>query len=563
MEAHDTRQVEGCKPCAAGRDATCVTRREFLVQAGGLSGIAMMGSLGVRTHAAAESPDALPELVSLNALELSHKIRSKQVSCVEVMKSYLAHIERYNPKVNAIVSLQPADTLLQQARERDAQLARGEVLGWMHGFPHAVKDLAATKGIRTSHGSPLLDSVPDHDEIFVERLRRNGVILVGKTNVPEMGFGSQSYNPVFGTTLNAYDQTKCAGGSSGGAAVSLALRMLPVADGSDMMGSLRNPAGYNNVFGFRTSYGRVPSLGGELFLHTLSVEGPMGRSVPDVAMLLSVMAGPDARVPFSIEQDPAIFTQPLKRDFHGTRIGWLGNFDGYLEMQPGILELCGKSFAAFESAGCIVEPARPEFSMETLWSAWLTLRHALSAGGLAALYNDPQKRTKLKPEIQWEIEGGLNISAMEFQRASSIRSDWYRALLKLFERYEYLLLPSAQVFPFDAQVHWPTEINGKKMDTYHRWMEVVLPATMAGLPAISVPVGFGPGGLPMGMQVIGRPHADLAVLQLAYAYEQAAPWTREHLPPLLTGRQSSSLFPNSIRKGTASATPIAAQKPLA
>jgi len=310
--------------------------------------------------------------------------------------------------------------------------------------------------------------------------------------------------------------------------------MLPVADGSDMMGSLRNPAAFNNVFGFRTSFGRVPGIGGELFLHTLSVEGPMGRSVSDVALLLSVMAGPDPRAPFSIEQDPQIFSQPLLRDFKGTRIGWLANYSAYLEMQPGILDLCQQSFKAFASAGCVVEPAKPDFDMAKLWDAWLTLRHCLSASGLASVYNDPAKRAKLKPEIQWEIEGGLNISAADFQHASQVRSDWYRALEKLFENYDYLLLPSAQVFPFDAQEHWPKEINGKKMDTYHRWMEVVIGPTMAGLPAINVPVGFGPSGLPMGMQVIGKPHADLAVLQIAHAYEQAAPWTRDHLPPPLT-----------------------------
>jgi len=515
----------------AQRRTEGVTRREFLAQAGSAAGAAMLGQFASTSRVVAAA--SLAELVSWNALELSQKIRAKQVSCVEVMRAYLEHIERINPKVNAIVSLQPADILLQQAKERDVQLARGEYLGWMHGFPHAVKDLAATKGIRTSNGSPLFDSVPDQDEIFVDRLRRNGVILIGKTNVPELGFGSQSYNPVFGTTLNAYDQTKCAGGSSGGAAVSLALRMLPVADGSDMMGSLRNPAAFNNVFGFRPSFGRVPSHGGELFLHTLSVEGPMGRSATDVALLLSVIAGADARAPFSIEQYPAMFTQPLKRDFNGTRIAWLGNFDGYLAMQSGVLELCQKSFKAFESFGCTVEPAKPDFDMAKLWEAWLTLRHSLSAGGLAAFYNDPAKRAKLKPEIQWEIEGGLKVTALEFQHASQIRSDWYRALLKLFQTYDYVLLPSAQVFPFDAQEHWPKEINGKKMDTYHRWMEVVIPATMAGVPAINVPVGFGPSGLPMGMQVIGKPHADWAVLQMVHAYEQAAPWTRDHLPPLL------------------------------
>ncbi len=299
------------------------------------------------------------------------------------------------------------------------------------------------------------------------------------------------------------------------------------------MGSLRNPAAFNNVFGFRPSYGRVPSSAGELFLRTFSVEGPMGRSASDVAMLLSVMAGPDPRAPFSIEQDPAIFVQSLKRDFKGTRIGWFGNFDGYLEIQPGILELCQKSFKAFQSLGCLVEPAKSDFDMAKLWDAWLTLRQSLTAGGLAAFYNDPSKRAKLKPEIQWEIEGGLKVTAMEFQHASQVRSDWYRALLRLFQTYDYLLLPSAQVFPFDAQEHWPKEINGKKMDSYHRWMEVVIPATVAGLPALNVPVGFGPTALPMGMQVIGKPHADFAVLQMAFAYEQAVPWVRDYLPPLL------------------------------
>jgi len=507
-----------------------LTRREFLAQTGAAASLAVASAA---TWASADGAKSLPELLSFSAVELSRRIKTRQVSCLEVMQAYLAHIERVNPKVDAIVSLQPVDSLLRQAKQRDAQLARQEYLGWMHGFPHAVKDLANTKGIRTSQGSPLFDSVPDRDDLFVERLRRNGAILIGKTNVPELGFGSQSYNPVFGTTLNAYDQTKCAGGSSGGAAVSLALRMLPVADGSDMMGSLRNPAAFNNVFGFRPSFGRVPGIDGEVFLHSLSVEGPMGQSVADVAMLLSVMAGPDPRAPFSIEEDPVMFAQPLRREFKGTRIGWLGNYGGYLQMQPGILELCEKSFKAFASFGCTVEPTKPDFDMAKLWEAWLTLRHSLSAGGLASYYNDPAKRAKLKPEIQWEIEGGLNVTAMQFQQASRVRSDWYHALTKLFETYDYLLLPSAQVFPFDAQEHWPKEINGKKMDTYHRWMEVVIGPTMADLPALSVPVGFGATGLPMGMQVIGRPHADLAVLQVAHAYEQAAPWTRDRLPPLL------------------------------
>src|SRR5512146_2930375 len=284
-----------------------LTRREFMSQAGKVStavaaGVILGGVSGTSKGQASPSSD----VVMMSAGDLSLAIRTRQVSCQEVMAAYLEHIERLNPKVNAIVSLQPRDGLMKQAAERDSEVARGQYRGWMHGFPHAVKDLAATRGIRTTWGSPLLDTVPDYDSIFVERLRRAGVIIIGKTNAPEFGLGSQTYNPVFGTTLNAYDQSKCAGGSSGGAAVALATRMLPVADGSDMMGSLRNPAAYNNVFGFRPSQGRVPfGPAGDVYFQQMGYEGPMGRTVRDVARLLSVQAGHDARLPMSIDQDPA------------------------------------------------------------------------------------------------------------------------------------------------------------------------------------------------------------------------------------------------------------------
>jgi amidase len=481
---------------------------------------------------AAASP--VSELVLMDALDLSEAIRSRRASCREVMLAFLDHIERFNPEVNAIVSLRERPVLLARAEERDAQLARGEYLGWMHGLPHAVKDLAATRGIRTTWGSPLLDTVPDEDDLFVQRLRRCGAIFIGKTNTPEFGLGSQTYNPVFGTTRNAYDQARTAGGSSGGAAVSLALRMLPVADGSDMMGSLRNPAAFNNVIGFRPSFGRVPSTGGELFLEQLSVEGPMGRSATDVAMLLAVMAGPSAGFPLSIEENPERFAEPLQRDFQGTRLAWLGDLGGYLPMEPGILELCEASFAAFRDIGCSVEPARPDFPPEQLWECWLALRHWLSAADLLELYRDPVGRERMKPEARWEVEGGIALGALEIHAASAARSDWVRSLEKLFARYDYLLLPSAQVFPFDAEIPWPKAIGAVAMDTYHRWMEVVVPGTLSGCPVIGVPVGFNRDGLPMGMQIIGKNHADLAVLQLAHAYERAAPWVRDHPPPLLT-----------------------------
>jgi amidase len=469
----------------------------------------------------------------MSAAELAVAIRSRAAACSEVMTAYLEQIERLNPRVNAIVSLQDRALLLQQARARDAQLAKGEYQGWMHGLPHAVKDLALTAGIRTTCGSPLLDTVPEHDSILVERLRKSGAILIGKTNTAEFGLGSQTYNTVFGTTLNAYDQGKTAGGSSGGAAVALALRMLPVADGSDMMGSLRNPAAFNNVFGFRPSYGRVPVAGEELFLQQLSCAGAMGRDVTDVAMLMSVIAGPDPRAPLSITQDAQAFRQSLQRSFNGTRLGWLGDLGGHLAFEPGVMELCRQALKQFEAIGCVIEEVRLPSPPAHLWDSWLKLRQWLVAGELQALYNDPARRALMKPEAQWEVAGGRALSALEAHHASRARSDWYRSATGLFRQVDYLLLPSAQVFPFDADVHWPTSINGVAMDTYHRWMEVVVPASLLAAPVLNVPVGFGSQNLPMGMQIIGRHQEDFAVLQLGHAYDQATGWVTRRTPTLL------------------------------
>jgi amidase len=509
-------------------------RREFVATSAAAAGAGLGEADGTGTPGAAGSP-ALAPLLRLTAAALADAIRSRTVSCQEVMSAYLAQIDRVNGKVNAIVSLQDRDTLLEQARTRDAQLAAGQYLGWLHGFPHAVKDLVPTRGIRTTHGSPLLDVIPEHDGILVERLRQAGAILIGKTNTSEFGLGSQTYNTLFGTTLNAYDQSRTSGGSSGGGAVALALRMVPVADGSDAMGSLRNPAAFNNVFGFRPSYGRVPLAGDELFLGQLSCSGAMGRDVVDVAMFMSVIAGPDPRAPLSIEEDPQSFRQSLQRSFAGTRLGWLGDLGGHLQFEPGLLELCGRSFKAFEALGCRIEEARLPVPPQTLWDAWLTLRHWLNAGELEHLYRDPAKRALMKPEAQWEVAGGRRLSALDVYQASLARSRWYQGAAGLFERFDYLLLPSAQVFPFDASVHWPQSINGVGMDTYHRWMEVVVPASLLCAPVLSVPVGFGEHGLPMGLQIIGPHHADQAVLQLGHAYDMATGWVNRRPPALIGG----------------------------
>ena len=476
-----------------------------------------MPSLG----ACRSASEAIPgDLTALGAFELSVAIRQRRVSCVEVMQAYLYRIERYNPVYNAIVSMVDNEDLLRQAALADEDLDKGNYRGWMHGFPHAVKDLANAKGLETSYGSPIFAGmVADADELFVSRIRAQGAIFIGKTNAPEFGYGSQSYNPVHGTTRNAYDPELTAGGSSGGAAVGLATHMLPMTDGSDMMGSLRNPAAFNNVIGFRPSQGRVPEHpSSDLFYQQLAVSGPMGRNVEDTIRLLRTMAGYDARFPLSLRDPVPPFEAFTAKALKGLRIGWMGNYDGYLETEPAVLELCEQSLETLSSQGAIVESCLPEYDMARLWQTWLTLRH-WSAGWARYLYDDPETRKLLKPEIIFEVEGSIDMPASRVRAAGIARADWYRALYKLFQHYDILVLPSAQVFPFSAAIHWPKTINEKAMDTYHRWMEVVIGATLAGLPAINLPAGFDQQGRPMGMQFIGRYGEDVAVLEFALAYE--------------------------------------------
>lgn len=469
-----------------------------------------------------EAPDAI---CRLGATDLASAIRTRQVSVVEVMNAFMDRIDAVNPHVNAIVSLRDRQDLHDEAAAADAVLARGEATGALFGVPMAIKDLAQTKGLRTTFGSPLFAThVPDVDDIFVERIRATGAILIGKTNVPEFGFGSNTYNPVFGPTFNAYVHGLTAGGSSGGAAVSLALHMLPVADGSDMGGSLRNPGAFNDVYGFRPSQGRVPAgPSPESFVAQMGVEGPMGRSVRDMALLLSVQAGYDARAPLSLDGRPD-FAADLVPAIRGVRIAWLGDLGGKLAMEAGILDLCEAALRLMEGAGAAVEPHLPSFDMEALWQAFVTLRHFTSGSALKILYDDPDKRALMKPEAIFEVEGGLDLKAAKIFAASQLRTAWHRHLLSLFARFDCLAIPTAQVFPFPVERHWPGEIAGRTMDSYHRWMEVAALATMAGCPAVNVPVGFSPDGRPMGMQLIGPPRADQAVLNLAAGYEEVTPF---------------------------------------
>jgi len=469
------------------------------------------------------------DITALGAAELSAAVHRRDVSCREVMSAYLDRIHARNPSLNAIVSLQEGDDVLAEADARDDELARGQSRGWMHGMPQAIKDLAETAGIRSTSGSRLFaELVPTSDALMVSRMKRAGCIVIGKTNVPEFGLGSHTFNDVFGTTANAYDSSRSAGGSSGGAAVALATRMLPVADGSDYMGSLRNPAAWNNVFGFRPSRGRVPSWPErDAFLGGLSTEGPMGRSVLDLALLLGTQAGEDVRVPWSLSGrldelgsvERARATLDARTSLTGVRVGWLGDLDGHLAMEAGIIERCNDALSSLAGLGGDVEPTHVDVDLDRLWDAWMLWRHLLIAGNLGPLAADPAKRALIKPEVLWEVDRGRTLTGTQIAAASEVRTQYHTAITALLERFDVLAIPSAQVWPFDATLRWPAAIGDRQMDTYHRWMEVTLYATFAGLPAISVPVGFDDRGLPMGMQLIGRPRGDVDLLRIAHVYE--------------------------------------------
>lgn len=481
---------------------------------------------------------AATQIPEMTAVALGRAIRGKQVSCVEVMAAYLDRIERLNPKANAIVALENRADLLRQAAEKDTQLVRGGPLGVLHGFPHAVKDLQPARGLRFTQGSPIFrDTVATFDSIPVERVRAAGAVFIGKTNTPEFGLGSNTFNPVYGATLNAYDTARTSGGSSGGAAVALALHMVPVADGSDFGGSLRNPAGWNNVYGFRTTIGRVPAVGREVWLPSMGVNGPMARNVADLALLLSVQAGFDPRAPLSMDGDGDgdRFRAPLAGDLKGKRIAWVGDFGGAVPYDPEVLDLCRRAMMTFEAIGCVVEEAIPDYPLENVWQAFIRLRQWQQGGGLLTFYNDPKTRALLKPEAVYEVEGGLKLSAYEVTASSVVRSEWTRAVAKLFERYDYLVLPTAQVFPFASDLDWPKTVAGRTMRTYHEWMQAACLITMAGCPALAVPAGFSAAGLPMGLQIVAPQHQDLACLKLAAGYEAAAPADLKRRAPALIG----------------------------
>jgi amidase len=453
----------------------------------------------------------------MTARQTADLIRQKKLSAREVMQAHLKQIARVNLKVNAIVTLVPEEQLMAQALAADEAIARGNWLGPLHGLPVGVKDLHLTKGIRTTHGSPLYkDHIPNVDCLVVEREKKAGAIVMGKTNVPEWGLGSQTFNPVFGPTLNPYDLTKTCGGSTGGGAVALVCGMVPLADGSDMGGSLRNPPNFCNVVGIRPSPGRVPNPPTTLGWFTLSVDGPVARNVGDCAFFLSVLAGFDQRSPIAIDQPGSQFANPLAgRDFKGVRVAMFKDLG--LPWEPAVRDAVKAQRKVFESLGCIVEEVEPDFKDANecflMWRHWSI---ELAFGDILEANAD-----KLNEYVHWHVQEGRKLTGPQLARAEAKRTELYQRMRQFTEKYEFFVLPVNQVLPFDVKTHYPTEIAGVKMENYIAWMKSAYYISTVGNPAISVPCAFSESGLPIGLQIVGRHNDDWGVLQMGYAFEQA------------------------------------------
>ena len=463
-----------------------------------------------------------------SALAQAELLNGRQISAVELMQDTLARIKTINPQVNAIISLREEADLLVQAAQAD----KSSRTGWMHGLPIAIKDLHDVKDMPSSLGSAIFaDYIAEKDDIAVARVRAAGAIIIGKTNTPEFGLGSHTYNAVHGTTYNPYDLSKSAGGSSGGAAAALSTRMLPLADGSDMMGSLRNPAAWNNVYGFRPSFGLVPSEpGAEMFLQQNTTQGPMARSPRDLAAFLSVQAGPDMRQPQGLKaQDYLKLMQP---DLNGKRLAWLGDWSGQLPIEPELIGASDAAVHAFTELGAEVDGLEAPFSLDDIWQSWIILRSWAIACSEATHYHTLDHRKLLKPEAIWEIERGLSFTGQELHAASVLRTSWFREYTKLLETYDAIILPSTQIWPFDANRPYPTHINAQPMDSYHRWMQVVTPASLLGVPVINLPAGFGAAGLPFGLQLMGARGDDLKLLCMGEAWHRHCDWPSLRPPSL-------------------------------
>jgi amidase len=500
------------------------TRRSFLQSVATASASATV--LKFSTPPGEGGSDARDEICSMRATDMAALIRQRKLSALDVMQAHLRRIERINPKVNAIVTQIPEDQLLAEARAADEAVVKGAVLGALHGLPFGVKDMSETKGIRTTYGSPLFkDFVPTFDSLVVERIRNAGAILVGKTNVPEFAMGSQTFNPVFGATLNPYDVTKTCGGSTGGGAVALACGMVPLANGSDMGGSLRNPGNFCNVVGIRPSPGRVPSYPSQLAWSTYGVSGPMARNVADCYFLLRVLAGFDRRSPISIDQPGSEFAGNLsERSFKGVRVAILKDWG--LPWEPAVIEAIHQQRKVFESMGCIVEEAEPDMSdANECFLAWRHWNYECQYGEKADTHPD-----QVNEYVHWHVNEGRKLTGPYLSRIEAKRTALYQRMRQFMERYEFFILPVNQVLPFDVKMPHPDMIAGMKMETYIDWMRSAYYITVVGNPAISVPCAFSESGLPIGIQIVGRHNDDWGTLQMAYAFEQATNVGRRRPP---------------------------------
>ncbi|MEU8381998.1 amidase [Streptosporangium sp. NPDC048865] len=449
----------------------------------------------------------------LTATEMIELLRTRQVGAVELLDAHLRRIEEVNPEVNAIVTL-VAERARREAEEADRDLARGRWRGPLHGLPVAHKDLSDTAGIRTTYGSPVFaDHVPATDAPIVRRMREAGAITVGKTNTPEFGTGSHTVNEIFGATRNPYDLSRSAGGSSGGAAAALATGMVALADGSDMGGSLRNPASFCNVAGLRPTPGRVPSPSPVAAWFTLGVAGPMARTAEDLALLMSAVAGFDVSSPLSIVGSGSAFAGPLDLDLTGLRVAWSPDLGG-LPVDAETAAVTADAPAVLAELGARVERVDLDLSAaEDAFRVYRAWYYALSYGDL------PQE--SLGANVRWNVERGREVTGADLARAERLRSGLYRRMNSFFDTYDFLIAPVSQVPPFPVDAPYVSEINGEALPDYLAWMRSAYWISVLHAPAASVPCGFTPGGLPVGVQIVGRPFADMAVLRLAHAFERA------------------------------------------
>ena len=453
-------------------------------------------------------------LLDASATELTQRLSDGSLGCVELMEESLAGIARCNPQLNAVVSLDE-ELARAGARAADTAIADGATLGPLHGLPFAFKDLQLTAGIRTTHGSPLYeDFVPDTDSLVVERIRAAGAIAIGKTNVPEFGAGSQTFNSVFGTTLNPYDLGKTCGGSSGGAAVALAARMVPLADGSDLGGSLRNPASFCNVIGFRPTPGRVPNHPMRNFWFDMGTSGPMARSIDDLALLLSVMAGPDPRSPTALADPGLGFRTVEPLPLEPLKVAYSPDLGG-LPVAPEIRERIAQVAAQLSDMGAVVEEACPDLRDAT------RIFHVLRAQNFRARFSylTSEDQAQLKDTIIWNMQAGEQLTHEDLDTAWVARTELFNRVGEFFQQYDFLLCPTTQVLPFDVDTPWVREIDGVEMADYLSWMQSCAQLTVTSCPALSLPVGFSANGLPIGAQLVAPIREDLKLLRFAKALE--------------------------------------------